>query len=105
MYQFKEGDKVRVVKKCEGYSVCHYGKEWKSGWDESMDKYIHSKEIGIVSRVNSFGITVDFKDDFWYFPSGSLELVADDVKKTLADEEDIGVGDIIECIDNEGLLS
>lgn len=104
MYKFKEGDKVRVVKKCEDYSVCHYEEEWSNVWDEDMDNYIYSKEIGVVDESdNPNGIKVIFKDDFWYFPSDALELVEDNVQKSLADEKDIGVGDIIECIDNKGL--
>lgn len=104
MYKFKEGDRVRVVKKCESYSNCHYGKEWNAGWNADMTKYILSKEVGEVAETNlRTGIRVIFKDNSWYFPSDALELVEDDVQKTLADEKDIGVGDIIECIDDGGV--
>lgn len=103
MYKFKEGDKVRVVKKCVSYSNCHYGNQWENNWGDDMDVYIYSKEIGIVYQVTDLGIKVDFEDDFWYFPSDALELVEDNVQKSLADEKDIGVGDIIECIDDGGV--
>ena len=105
MYQFKEGDKVRVVKKCEGDSICHYGNRWEAMWNEKMSKYILSKEVGVVDKGNymNSGIRVIMEDDFWYFPSDALELVEDNVQKTLADEKDIGVGDIIECIDDGGI--
>lgn len=102
MYKFKEGDKVRVVKKCEEGSLCNYGEKWEAIWNEKMSKYILSKEVGIVDKQpthSNVGIRVNMEDDFWYFPSDALELIEDNVQKTLADEKDIGVGDIIECVD------
>ena len=95
MYKFKEGDKVRVVKKCVSYSNCHYGKEWNAGWNEDMTKYILSKEVGEVAETNlRTGIRVIFKDNSWYFPSDALELVED---STLVDEKDLLESLITEC--------
>ena len=81
-----------------------------------MTKYILSKEVGEVAETNlRTGIRVIFKDNSWYFPSDALELVEDNVQitltkedstmtekvRTLADEDNIEIGDIIECIDDD----
>lgn len=82
MYEFKEGDKVRVVNKFLQGSYSHYNDQWKGYWHRNMDKYVNSGEIGQVVGESDEGILVNLKHSDgsnvrWYFPSDSLELVKD----------------------------
>ena len=87
-YQFKKGDKVKVVKKCSSRTNCHYGEKWECVWVSAMDGIVGEvgEVIEIYDKVRDevTGICVDFEYIRWNLPSDSLELVVED---TIADTQ------------------
>lgn len=66
MTTFNVGDKVLVKKAMREHPA----------WVDGMDKW-----VGIVGEVTSYGATLPrvycaAQDDYWYFPTECLELVA-----------------------------
>jgi len=83
---FKVGDKVRVVRKVEGYA-----NGWNNTWASSMDSYVNDGEVYEVWKdLGATGLRLNGSIYSW--PPEALELV------TEASEVDFKVGDRVKVV-------